>query len=275
MPELPEVETIKKDLFSKILRKKIRRVEILERAIVKNPLKDFEDSLRGNFFTDIDRVGKLLIFSLQRGGKVLFIHLGMTGQLVYSHTDLVPGRFTRVAIYFTGGSALFFNDIRKFGYLKLVREKDKSAVIAKSFGIDALSPYFTAGKLKEFFNRRKGSSLKAALLDQKLLAGIGNIYADEICFDAKILSSRKAGSLSNSEISRLYKSIKKILAKAVKSRGTSFRNYVDASGKSGNFLRHLKVYRREGRPCLKCKRGVIRKIILAGRGTRYCPGCQK
>mgnify|MGYP001593240572 FL=1 len=275
MPELPEVETIKKDLFSKIFRKKIKRVEVLERAVVQNPLKDFEDNLRGNFFTDINRVGKLLIFSLQSGGKVLFAHLGMTGQLVYVRADSALGRFTRVAIYFAGGSALFFNDIRKFGYLKLVREEEKGAVIAKSFGMDALSPYFTAGKLKEFFSRRKGSLLKAALLDQKLLAGIGNIYADEICFDAGILPSRKAGLLSFAEISRLYKSIKKILIKAVKNRGTSFRNYVDASGKSGNFLRHLKVYRREGRSCLKCKQSVIRKIILAGRGTRYCPSCQK
>lgn len=275
MPELPEVETIKKDLSLKILRKKIKRTAVFARAIVKTPLKDFAKYLRGNAFIDIERIGKLLIFSLKEGDRVLLSHLGMTGQLVYSRAGATQGKFTRVVIYFTDGSALFFNDMRKFGYFKLAREKDKNAIIAKSFGMDALSSYFTVSKLKEFLNRRKGSSLKAALLDQKLLAGVGNIYADEICFDAGILPSRKAGPLSPAKISKLYRSIKNILAKAVKNRGTSFRNYVDANGKSGNFSRHLKVYRREGRQCLKCGHGVIRKIILAGRGTRYCPYCQK
>lgn len=275
MPELPEVETIKKDLSLKILRKKIKRTKVFVRTIVKTPLKDFVRCLRDNFFTGIERVGKLLIFSLKRSDKVLFAHLGMTGQLVYNRAGAMPGKFTRVVIYFTDGSALFYNDMRKFGYFKLVSEKDKSVIIAKSFGVDALSSHFTASKLKEFLNRRKGSSLKAALLDQKLLAGIGNIYADEICFDTGILPSRKAGLLSSAEISKLYQSIKKLLAKAVKNRGTSFRNYVDANGKSGDFSRYLKVYRRERCQCLKCKRGVIRKTILAGRGTRYCPYCQK
>ncbi|MBI5046094.1 MAG: bifunctional DNA-formamidopyrimidine glycosylase/DNA-(apurinic or apyrimidinic site) lyase [Candidatus Niyogibacteria bacterium] len=275
MPELPEVETIKKDLSLKILRKKIRRTAVFDRVIVKTSLKDFAKYLRGNTFMDIERIGKLLIFSLKEGGRVLLAHLGMTGQLVYVRAGVAPGKFTRVVIYFMDGSALFFNDIRKFGYLKLAREKDKNAIIAKSFGLDALSSHFTANKLKEFLRRKKGSSLKAALLDQKLLAGIGNIYADEICFDAGFLPSRKAGSLSLAEIRRMYRSIKKVLADAVKNRGTSFRNYVDANGKSGNFSRQLKVYGREGSLCVKCGRTLIRKIILAGRGTRYCPHCQK
>lgn len=294
MPELPEVETIKNDLRKRILRKKIVGIEIRKRKIVKNKSTDFIKILKGNFFSNLDRIGKLLIFKLLDRKNYLLIHLKMTGQLIYCNkgeivaggheiglkSSLIPGlgdnlpnKYTHVIFEFNDGSKLFFNDLRQFGYLKIVNKEELERIV-KDYGIEPLTKDFTIKKFREVLKNRK-TSIKAVLLNQKLIAGIGNIYADESLFLAKIKPNRQAGSLLNKEIEELFKAISFIIKKAIKYRGTTFSNYVDTSGRKGNFTKLLKVYGREGEKCRRCLSDTIKKIKVAGRGTRYCQKCQK
>ena len=293
MPELPEVETIKNDLKQKILKKKIKRVDLRLKKIVKSPAKSFVLDLEGNSFRNIKRRGKLLIFSVETRQclvpttKYLIIHLRMTGQLIYrkgkkitagGHSDNgnvidLPNKHTHIIFYFSDKSQLFFNDLRRFGVVKIVDKKELEEIL-NNFGVEPLEKSFSL-KIFRTLTKNKKENSKAFLLNQKYIAGIGNIYADEILFEAGVLPSRKIDSLKDEEIRKLYQATKKILRKAVKYRGTSFNDYVDADGKKGEFLRLLKVYGREKEKCLKCKKGVIQKTKLAGRGTRYCDKCQK
>ena len=300
MPELPEVETIKNDLKEKILKKKIKKVDLRLKKIVKSSARNFALDLEGNNFKDIKRRGKLLIFSVgtkQRlvpTNKYLLIHLRMTGQLIYQknkkiiaggHSDGgreeaaprlyndLPNKHTHVIFYFSDKSQLFFNDLRRFGVVKIVNEKELEEII-DDFGIEPLEKSFSLKVFKDIIGNKSGN-VKAFLLNQKYVAGIGNIYADEILFEAKILPNRKIDSLKVGEIKAIYQAIKKILKKAVKHRGTTFNSYTDARGQKGNFTKFLKVYKREGERCLRCKKGIIQKIKIAGRGTRYCDKCQE
>jgi len=290
MPELPEVETIRRDLAKKVLNKKIKSLEILKTASIKSSVPEFKRVLLNSHFKEIDRIGKLLIFVLPKD-KFLLCHLKMTGQLIYSdRTSLVagghslggknlndqvggtlPNKATRVVINFADKSHLFFNDQRRFGYLKIVDgiELEK---IKETYGIEPLQANFTFPSFIKALKRSK--NIKAVLLDQSLIAGIGNIYADEALFDAQLNPSRQALSLSPIEGRRLFSSIKKLIAKAISERGTTFNSYRDGAGGYGNFVKFLKVYGRKDERCPRCK-GRIKKIKLAGRGTHYCPNCQK
>ena len=290
MPELPEVETIKNDLKQKILKKKIKRVDLRLKKIVKSPVKNFVLDLEKNSFKNIERRGKLLMFDLSQKDKYLLIHLRMTGQLIYQkdkkviaggHSDNgknnniidLPNRHTHLIFHFSDKSQLFFNDLRQFGVVKIANEKELEKII-NNLGAEPLEKSFSLKKFRGLIKNKKGN-IKAFLLNQKYIAGIGNIYADETLFEAGILPSRKIDSLKDQEIKKLHQAVKKILKKAVKYRGTSFNDYVDANGNKGNFLRLLKVYGREKEKCLRCKKGVIQKTKVAGRGTRYCDKCQK
>jgi len=291
MPELPEVETIKGDLEKKILRKKISKIEVRDKKIIKNQLAGFKKILENNSFAGINRIGKLLIFSLSDKKNYLLIHLKMTGQLIYCLKDYCLGgghsiesdikkqnlsgpnnKYTRIIFQFNDNSKLFFNDLRRFGYLKIADKKGREKII-EDYGIEPLTKSFIFEKFKNVLGRRK-IAIKAVLMNQKLIAGIGNIYADEILFRAKIRPSRKVNTLSHDEIKRIFKFAKEIIKKAIKYRGTTFSNYVDSQGKKGNFTRFLRVYGREGKKCYRCN-GIIVKKKLAGRGTHYCPKCQK
>ena len=274
MPELPEVETIKRDLLKKIIGKKIAAVEIYDKKIAKPNARILGETLSGNQFTTIERIGKLLIFRLKQKQKFLLAHLKLTGQLIYS-SSATPQKFTRAIVYFNGQSRLYFNDLRKFGYLKIADKTEKEKIIRENFGPDALSKDFNFSYFKNQLVRRKKSRIKAILLDQKIAAGVGNIYADESLFEAGLKPVRKAGSLKSAEIKRLFLAVKKILKKAVKFRGTSISDYVDAEGRPGYFSEYLKVYQREGKKCSRCKKGIIKKIRENGRGTRFCDYCQK
>ncbi|MDO8495148.1 MAG: bifunctional DNA-formamidopyrimidine glycosylase/DNA-(apurinic or apyrimidinic site) lyase [bacterium] len=307
MPELPEIETIKRDLEKKIIGKKIAGVEVREKKIVHPNPKVFATALTGNKFTKIDRRGKLLIFHLvsppkfsseklrrARPDKFLLAHMKMTGQLVYRYDHktiygghdvpktitTLPNNFTRVIFRFQDKSILYFNDMRKFGYLKIVSGEVKNKILATRFGPDAFTPKLSLRVLKEVLEKRDKSSLKAVLMDQQSIAGIGNIYADEICFMAGLLPQRKINTLDVNDVKRLHNCIGHVLAHAVRHRGTTFgtrttQNYVDSEGKHGNYLDFLKVYQRDGEKCLKCKKVIIQKDITAGRGTRFCKICQK
>lgn len=294
MPELPEIETIKRDLEKKIVGKTIARVEVREKKPVSPGPKKFAKILVGNRFKKIERRGKLLIFHLNKPDFFLLAHMKMTGQLVYHYghktiygghevpktVAVLPNQFTRVIFSFKDKSILYFNDMRKFGYLKIVSAEEKEKILATRFGPDAWSPKLSFKIFKEILHSRAKSRLKAALMDQQSIAGIGNIYADEICFMARLRPQRKINTLSAEEIKALFNSIGKVLRHAIKHRGTTFgtrpaQNYVDSDGRHGNYLDFLKVYQRDGEPCLRCKKSVIQKDNTAGRGTRFCLICQK
>lgn len=287
MPELPEVETIRRDLDRKIRHKKIKRIEVRKLKIVRGSVADFKCALLGKSFVHVERRAKLLIFKISSGKKFLLIHLKMTGQLIYESgcstiagghgwpplDRRLPSRYSHVIFTFRDGSRLFFNDLRQFGYLQLVDRATKDKIIA-GYGLEPLTREFTLPRFAQVF-RGKKTWLKALLLNQGLIAGIGNIYADEICHAAGMRPTRKVSTLKAADIKRLYAASQKILRKAVEKRGTTFSDYVDADGRTGNYLRYLKVYDRAGKKCLSCKKGIIKKIKIGSRGTHYCPVCQK
>lgn len=291
MPELPEVETIRRDL-SALLGSKIVALKIFSPKTASHSAAFFIKTLVGQKLIKIERRGKLLILSFANG-FFLLIHLKMTGQLIFQSpkTKIVgghslsegsydksvggqlPNKHTRAVFYFSGGGQLFFNDLRKFGYLKLVKKLELEKILKDNYGPEPLTPEFSADRLREILKSRK-TNIKAALLNQKLIAGLGNIYVDEVLFAAKINPNRVANKLKFAEINLLIKEANRIIKKAIAYRGTTFNNYVDSRGKKGNFSKLLKVYGRGGEKCLVCGR-IISKIKLAGRGTHYCPNCQK
>lgn len=290
MPELPEVETIRRGLERKILNKKIITVKALDNKVVKN--KDFANILLGQKIIKIERRGKLLAFLLSNH-EYLFTHLKMTGQLIYSsvipvqagiHSIVAGGhslnssadwgnKYTRAIIAFSDKSELWFNDLRRFGYMKIVSEKEKEKVWEKDFGIEPLTPNFTWDNFRKLFLKRK-TNIKALLMNQKLIAGLGNIYVDEACFCAGILPERKITTIKPEEIKKLFICIPRILKVAIKNRGTTFSSFVDGEGKKGSHVKFLNVYGRAGEKCKKCGT-LIKKIKHAGRGTHFCPKCQK
>jgi len=284
MPELPEVETIKNDLKKVILDKKIILVDVKDKKAVKSVFADFLKVLSGNEFEDILRVGKLLAFKLKRN-EYLLIHLKMTGQLIFCDkkkciagghnfpaAENNPTKFTRAVFKFANKSELYFNDMRRFGYLKIV-DDDNFKKIKKAYGVEPISKEFDLKNFKKTIQGKK-KNIKAVLMDQSLIAGIGNIYADEVLFEAGIMPTRPAGRLSEKEQKEIFKAIKIILKRAIKHRGTTFSDYLDAKGEKGNFTRFLRVYGRAGKKCYKC-RGIVKKIKIGGRGTSFCPKCQK
>ncbi|MFA6547605.1 MAG: bifunctional DNA-formamidopyrimidine glycosylase/DNA-(apurinic or apyrimidinic site) lyase [Candidatus Magasanikbacteria bacterium] len=289
MPELPEVETIRRDLENKITGEKIKDIKILATKSIHNKSSDFLKVLVGNNFKHIERRGKLLMLALSKVDKFayLLVHLKMTGQLIYRNkkqllvgghsqtgmTTGVPNKFTRAIFVFSNGGQLFFNDLRRFGYLKLVSKEEKEKIVTNNFGIEPLTPDYTLEAFADLFKKRQ-TNIKALLLNQKLIAGIGNIYADETCFEARILPFRKVSSLTGQEIKKLYRAIEHVLKLSIKNRGTTFNNYVDSDGNIGSHINFLKVYGRAGQKCRRC-RHIILKKKHAGRGTHYCANCQK
>lgn len=304
MPELPEVETIKNDLKKAILGKKIAGVEVRDKKAVKSKLPDFLKVLKGNEFKDISRTGKLLVFEF-KNKKYLLIHLKMTGQLVYVKTTkphptpflhkergpnkrrggVITGRhpfpeaadhptkFTRAIFKFTDESELYFNDMRRFGYLKIA-DGDELKKIKGEYGIDPLGRDFKYKSFRNIFLSKK-IGVKQVLMNQKLIAGIGNIYADEILFAARIRPTRPANSLKDGEIKKIFFVIPPILKKAIKYRGTSFSDYVDGRGEKGNFTSFLKIYgKKAGEKCSVCG-GPVKAVKIGGRTAKFCPKCQK
>lgn len=287
MPELPEVETIKNDLRAKILKKKIISLDLIN----ENSLRltnDFNKKIVNSFFVEISRKGKLLIFEINNRSYLL-VHLKMTGQLIYQEIfrnnkkyllggghgqtmDDLPNKHTRIILSFADKSHLYFNDLRKFGYWQLVDARELQAILAK-YGPEPMDKEFTKKYLQTIF-KKTSRLVKAVLLDQALIAGIGNIYADEILFAAGVRPDRRAATLSEREIQAIWKYSKSIIKEAIKYRGTTFNNYRDGEGRIGNYVKKLKVYGRKNLNCVQCRRPIIKQKI-AGRGTHYCEFCQK
>ncbi len=287
MPELPEIQIIVNDLNKTVLNKKIKKVKIRLPKIIRYANKDFCTVLKNSSFQKISRWGKFIIIQLSKKNKYLVVHLRMTGQIIYINKDKIivgghsiennqfdlPNKQTHLIIYFQDQSKLFYNDQRQFGFWQVVNPKGLKEIQDK-LGLNPLYTEFNLSSFKKLLENRKGN-IKAFLLNQKYIAGLGNIYTDESLFKAHILPFRKINTLTTKEIEKLYKAIKDILNLSIKYRGTTFNNYVDTEGRKGKFIKFLKVYRKEGQKCSRCQKEIIKKVKIAGRGTRYCSYCQK
>jgi len=265
MPELPEVETIKRDLEKVILGKKITEVCVHNPMIVREPsVSAFKRGLEGASVKRVVRRAKLLILELSNG-KALTMHLKMTGQLVY------PGgaKSSRVAFHLSDGKTLDFNDQRLFAELRLLDDWHSLKFV------QSLGPEPADLNLKQFKEmlKAKKSMIKPLLMDQTFISGIGNLYASEILFRAKINPERRVNELIDSEKELLFKAINDILNAAILHAGSSVDDYVRLSGEKGGYVKYHKVYGRAGKPCLICK-SIIKKINQGGRGTYFCPKCQ-
>ncbi len=271
MPELPEVETIRRQLNLLLAGKKIKEVEVLLPKILKAPPDEFKKATAGIKIKEFKRRAKILIVELANGWSLL-MHLKMSGQLIF---DGQKSKFTHAIFHFSDGHRLIFNDLRQFGYIKLVKTADLEKLLAKeNFGPEPFDRNFTLARFMARLDRRPNAKIKQFLLDQTNIAGIGNIYSDEILFASRVHPLRKIKDLKPSEIKLIFQNIKKILSEAIKFKGTSANLYLDAFGKEGNFLKMLKVYGRENKKCVKCK-NVIKRIKLGGRSAHFCPACQR
>ncbi len=267
MPELPEVETIKRGLEERIIGLKIKDVKINVSKIIKEPQpQDFKEEIMGKKILSILRRGKYLILSIS-SDKYLVIHLKLTGQLIYGTEE----QQSRVCFILSNGKYLNFNDLRLFGEIRLVKDWTQVKSINK-LGPEPLDKSFNINNFSKMICKKK-SKIKLLLMDQTFIAGIGNIYAQEALFRAGIHPERLSCSLNDNEIKSLFREIKEVLNEAIRYRGSSIDDYVDANGKKGDFESHLQVYGRQGDTCFKCKEK-IKKIKLGGRGTCFCPQCQ-
>lgn len=286
MPELPEVETIKRELQKSLKNKVISDVKILwAKTVFPTTANKFSEIIVGKKILGLERRAKMILIHLNEKLD-LVIHLKMTGQLIFvpDHGKIIlgghptpeiqaPGQHTRLIFTFADGSHLYFNDLRKFGWVKVLDEKLKK-YLESEVGVEPLSRTFTIVKIKEIIKRYPNRTVKQILLDQKLIAGIGNIYADESAHLSHILPMRKAKTLTEAEIKSLHKNIIAVLKLSVQKKGTSAKNYRRSNGEPGGFVPFLKVYGRENEKCKACGTQ-IRKTRHAGRGTHYCPTCQK
>ncbi len=287
MPELPEVETVRRGLELLIVGKTIKEIKSDFPKSFPNAPSDVKEFASCAKVIIVGRRAKVLLIELSSKYS-LVTHLKMTGQLVFrgeqsfgaghpndSLVGQLPDKSTRVIITFTDNSKLFFNDQRKFGWMKLIPTAQVPNIdFMKKVGPEPLSAKTTTQDFLQRVRRRNGTTIKAAILDQSVIAGVGNIYADESLWAAKIHPAVRVKDLSDRQLTELFKQIQSILALAIKKGGSTDRNYVDAKGKKGSYLSFAKVFRREGLPCEHCGT-VIQKIKVAGRGTHICPNCQK
>lgn len=277
MPELPEVETIRRELEREVVGKKIKSVEVTgARSVRRQEPPEFIARLDGVKLTSAQRRGKYLLLGLD-SGDVLVVHLRMSGQLLRATPKEPMAPHTHVVISFTQGGQLRFVDPRTFGELFLATPDEVTSVIPElsELGVDPVETpmsWVVFGHLL----RRKRMKLKAFLMDQSLIAGIGNIYSDEILFDSGLRFDRDTDSLTTQEIRRLYRSLVEILHDAIKYGGSTLSDaqYVDLNGKPGEYQSHHQVYDREKQPCRRCRRHDIVKTKFAGRSTFYCEVCQ-
>lgn len=278
MPELPEVETIKRNLQPDVVGKTISNIKILS---PKNFIGDKKKAI-GRKIVSMERFGKVLVISLDNK-KYLNVHFKLSGQMLFSKDadhavyknpipftkgNVMPANTTRVIVKFKDGSGLFFNDLRKFGWMKLTDKPEKPK------GVDVLSDDFTVGFLKRILPSKR--PIKVALMDQDKLTGIGNIYANDSLFLAKIHPLRLANSLTDLEINKLYVAIKKVILDGIKDQGSSGADeaFILPDGSKGHHQRHFLVYQREKQPCLAC-RTLVKRIKHHGRSSFFCPRCQK
>lgn len=297
MPELPEVETIRRGLQKRIVSKKIIGIEI---RVSKNFVGDKEIVL-GQRVVDVVRRAKVVAIKLENNNNLLF-HLKMTGQLVFRQSSVagsqsinhklqtadqfagghpdhnwhakLPNNTTATVFTFNDESKLFFNDLRKFGWCKILSNDKLQQIFDDEYGPEPFDPKFNAEYLMLTASKIPNRKFKQFLLDQSIIAGIGNIYADEIAFDVSIMPDRKVKDISLSEWKKIVESTRKILELAISHGGTTDSDYVNADGEKGGMQDYLKVYRKTGLLCPGDCGGVIKRMSIGGRGTHFCPKCQ-
>lgn len=288
MPELPEVETVKIGLQKFLPDRVIANIWHDTLKSFPNAETDVKAFLIGAKIVSVKRRAKVLLIELSTKYS-LVIHLKMTGQLVFrsdherfgaghpsdSLVGKLPDKSTHVILEFNDGSKLFFNDQRKFGWMRLIPTAEVPQLdFFQKVGPEPLATDFTAEDFTKCMRRRNKSSVKAVLLDQTVVAGIGNIYADEGLWGAKIHPETKVQDLSDKQLAVLYKEVTAVLKLSIEKGGSTDHTYVDAEGKKGSYLSFARVFRRNGQPCPRCNTAII-KIRAAGRGTHLCPHCQK
>lgn len=279
MPELPEVETIRRDLYRKVKDKEIKFVTVNTPKIVKEPpISEFCTQIEGKVFKNINRRGKYLVIELD-SGKKLVIHLGMTGLLIYPFNEdskkIINVKHNHLVFTFIDGTKLIFNDVRKFGKIYLVSNLNKIEGMAK-LGLDPLDDCFKEEIFVQILNKKKKSKIKSFLMNQEFITGLGNIYVNEVLYRANIHPLRKISSLHKEEIGNLYQQIKLVLNEAIKSGGSTVADeaYLNTDGEKGKFAEKLQVYARKGKPCIRCG-NIIEVLKIEGRSTFICPQCQK
>jgi len=287
MPELPEVETVRRGLSELIIGKHVLGATSDTLKSFPNTDTDVQQFMVGATVTAVRRRAKVLLIDLSTDYS-LVIHLKMTGQLVYvdaknrfgaghpndSLVNALPDKSTRVTMSFKDDSQLFFNDQRKFGWVKLMPTAEiMNLPFMLKVGPEPLDVTFTAQQFRERFARRARTNIKAAILDQSVVAGVGNIYADESLWGALIHPKRLVGSITDAEFELLYTQLRAVMNLSIEKGGSSNRNYVNAEGKRGSYMDFANVFRREGLPCPRCGT-TIEKLRVAGRGTHVCPFCQ-
>lgn len=273
MPELPEVETVRRSLAPRLAGEVFAAVEVDFPGCVEGlSPSELGGRLAGRRVQDLFRMGKYLGFALDDGGS-LVIHLRMTGRLILVSGGVVEkNSHTRAVFRFVSGKALRFDDPRKFGRVMWFQD-DASLRRRIDLGVEPFDPEFTAERLFAMLSGRR-KPIKAFLLDQKHIAGLGNIYADESLFRARIAPWRPAASLSREEAARLHGAVIEVLAEGVEHKGTTLRDYVDGDGRQGGYQKRLQVYGKEGAPCPSCGDPIAR-VVLSGRSSYFCARCQR
>ncbi|MEI7621439.1 MAG: bifunctional DNA-formamidopyrimidine glycosylase/DNA-(apurinic or apyrimidinic site) lyase [Candidatus Moraniibacteriota bacterium] len=293
MPELPEVQTIVSDLESLVGQQFVGFFSLVPKAIKNSSLANFTKEITGQKIKAVSRLGKIILIKLN-SGKTIAIHLKMTGKLLLNfqfpisnfqsnHNSKIfkqaveklqkDSPYVHHMFFLKNNSTLGFSDVRKFATISLLDDSEINNIKNK-YGVDPIADNFTLKNLTDLLAKGKSRQIKESLMNNALILGIGNIYASEILFDAKILPARKTNSLNENEIKVLHKSIKKILLKAIKLRGTSISDYRDANDKSGSFQTKLFVYKRQGQKCKKCAT-IISRSVIGQRSTFFCASCQK
>lgn len=270
MPELPEVETIRRDLEKEIVGHKI--VDLwYDVPKMLQPSPEKVEAIVGRHFVSAGRIGKLLLLGIENDGTI-GIHLKLSGRLFIRKQSDPEDKYTHVAFKLEDGRELRFTEVRKFGYVKLIENGADLEKITSEFGPEPLTKEYTLEVLKKILVRSSRPT-KVLIMDQQKLAGVGNIYADEALWYAKIHPETPGNKVPENQIEELYLGIIKALEQGIEDRGTSLDDYLDIYGNSGKHAPNLNVFRQEGQPCPRCGT-IIKKIRVGGRGTHFCPKCQ-
>ncbi|MCX6783814.1 MAG: bifunctional DNA-formamidopyrimidine glycosylase/DNA-(apurinic or apyrimidinic site) lyase [candidate division WWE3 bacterium] len=274
MPELPEVETVRADLNKELAGQTVKGIKVDKPNLIKGSHLDFIKELTGAKFTGVRRQAKLLIFDLTKDGRDFHVvaHLKMTGRFLLREQSDQPDNYQHITIDIGGGKELRFCDLRQFGYLAITSKEDLAKILA-GYGPEPLKD-LTVEKFEEALKRKL--AIKKLLLDQAVFSGIGNIYANEALFEAKIQPERLANTLSIKEASDLFQAISKVITSGLTNRGTTTKDdsFKDIYNRAGSNAKYLRVYERTGQPCLNNCGDKIKKIMVGGRGTYFCPSCQ-